>query len=128
MMNERSSRAHSVVVVSIDQRCTTTNARMQSRLFLADLGGSEKMSQSEADSDTKAAGSVAWEEYYANRQRLRETININSGLFVLKKCIDALNDRELAAQEGRPLPYVPYQVTSKQTCFRNHSCAFMVRV
>ena len=83
--------------------------RLEARLFLADLGGSEKLSQSHANADMGAVGTLAWAEYYRARERLMETTNINQGLFALKKCIDALNDQAKALEEGRPSPYVPYQ-------------------
>jgi len=110
-MNERSSRAHSVVMLSLTQQQQDTGASLTSRLFLADLGGSEKISKSGADDNEKGAGTVSWEEYYENRHRLQEAANINKGLFALKQCIDALNDREQAAKDGRPRSYVyiPYQ-------------------
>jgi hypothetical protein len=45
-MNDRSSRAHSLVMLSLVQRAD--GAEKRSRLFLADLGGSEKLSRSKA--------------------------------------------------------------------------------
>lgn len=108
-MNDRSSRAHSVVVLTLNQRDVVTNVQHSSQLFLVDLGGSEKISKSKADEGVKAAGTVGWEEYYEGRERLQEATYINQGLFALKKCIDGLNDREQAALDGRPDPYIPYQ-------------------
>jgi hypothetical protein len=73
----------------------------ESLLFLADLGGSEKLTKSRANECVKAAGGinagedetvakVNWEEYYKSRERMTETSNINKGLLVLKRCISAL--------------------------------------
>lgn len=45
-MNERSSRAHSLVMLTLTQCQGAVEKR--SRLFLADLGGSEKLSRSKA--------------------------------------------------------------------------------
>eukprot|EP00854_Cymbomonas_tetramitiformis_P007701 gene7701-9162_t len=108
-MNDRSSRAHSVVVLTLKQRDVATGVQRSSQLFLVDLGGSEKISKSKADEGVKGAGTVGWEEYYEGRERLQEATYINQGLFALKKCIDGLNDREQAALDGRPDPYIPYQ-------------------
>eukprot|EP00438_Fugacium_kawagutii_P010196 Skav234228 [mRNA] locus=scaffold1464:247723:254034:+ [translate_table: standard] len=52
------------------------------------------------------------QEYNLHRQRVYETLNINKGLFSLKRVIEALHQRCRMAQEGVPtraLPYVPYQ-------------------
>lgn len=87
-MNERSSRAHAVVVLSLAQRHRYTGIELNSKLFLADLGGSEQVKKS------KVSG-----------VQMQEAIFINQGLFALGQCVDALN-------EGRE--YVPYQ-TSKLT-------------
>ncbi len=47
-MNERSTRAHSVLIVTLNQSrqngTTVTPVTIKSRLFLADLGGSEQVS------------------------------------------------------------------------------------
>ena len=42
-MNERSSRAHSVVVLNLTQKHKKTGIELSSRLYLADLGGSEQV-------------------------------------------------------------------------------------
>lgn len=55
---------------------------------------------------------LSWQEYNRHRQRVYETLNINKGLFSLKRVIEALHQRCRMAQEGVPshaLPYVPYQ-------------------
>mmetsp|Transcript_12290 Transcript_12290/g.22091 ORF Transcript_12290/g.22091 Transcript_12290/m.22091 type:complete len:650 (-) Transcript_12290:94-2043(-) len=99
-MNERSTRAHAVVVLSLRQTDSDTGVTHVSHLFLVDLGGSEQLSKSGAAEMAKDAGTTSWAEYYKARERLVEATNINQGLFALKKCIDALNSRA---------PYVPYQ-------------------
>ena len=86
-----------------------------SKLFLADLGGSEQVSKSKVD----AGMSVFFLSFYfaysavslllgairtaGNEQqfslgfelgeRMRETVHINLGLLALKKCVEALNNR-----------------------------------
>ena len=111
-MNENSSCAHTFFIVTLRQRDRATGAEVKSKLFLVDLGGSEKLTKSKADEGTLAAGAdgTTWEEYYAARERLQEALHINAGLFALKKCIDALLQREVAkATPDMPMPYVPYQ-------------------
>jgi hypothetical protein len=82
-MNDRSSRAHSVVILTLKQRHRHTGVELTSKLFLADLGGSEQVKKS------KVSG-----------EQMKEAIYINQGLFALGKCVDALNDSA---------SFVPYQ-------------------
>ena len=107
-MNDRSSRAHAVFTMSLVQRDESTGRELRSRLCLADLGGSEKLSKSKANDFAAAAGTVSWAEYYSSRQRLTEAVNINTGLLALKRCIDALHEGQRAKREGKPPPHVPY--------------------
>jgi kinesin family protein 5 len=114
-MNERSTRAHTLFVL------TLTAGAKRSRFYFADLGGSEQITKSKADADTKApvtvvggveASRISWREYYEHRQRIQETLNINKGLFSLKRVIEALHSRSRLSRQGVPthlLPYVPYQ-------------------
>lgn len=46
MMNERSSRAHSILILSLKQRNLRTGVEIESKMFLADLGGSEQIKKS----------------------------------------------------------------------------------
>lgn len=71
-MNERSSRAHSVMMLTLQQ--THANGQMVStRLCIADLGGSEQVKKSQV------AGA-----------QMAEAVNINLGLLALKSCMTAL--------------------------------------
>ncbi|KAK3275974.1 hypothetical protein CYMTET_15929 [Cymbomonas tetramitiformis] len=80
-MNERSSRAHTLLVLTLSQ--VHGNGKMTtSQLHLVDLAGSEQLKMS------KVAGA-----------RQREAVGINSSLMVLGRCISAL-------VEGRN--HVPY--------------------
>jgi len=132
-MNERSTRAHTIFVLSLAVQSPglapgtgggaagATPTRRLSRFFFADLGGSEQLSKSKADEGTQAPVMVvggeelsrlSWQEYYSTRQRVQETLNINKGLFSLKRVIEALHQRSRMSSEGVPqqlLPYVPYQ-------------------
>jgi len=95
-MNERSSRAHALLLLSLRQLHAPSGVEVWSSLCLADLGGSEKVLKSEVASMTQQAGG-----YHEADVRLREAVNINLGLLALKSCIKALNDGGGA--------YVPYQ-------------------
>mmetsp|Transcript_3524 Transcript_3524/g.6813 ORF Transcript_3524/g.6813 Transcript_3524/m.6813 type:complete len:636 (+) Transcript_3524:1-1908(+) len=81
-MNERSSRAHSVLILTVVQRRDSSDSEVVSKLFLGDLGGSERLSKSEATG-----------------VQATETKDINMGLLALKQVITSLN-------EGRS--HVPY--------------------
>jgi len=117
-MNERSTRAHTMVILRLRQRAPGQTKVVESVLSLVDLGGSERVSKSKANENCKAAGAVntgdgevarvTWGEYYKSRERITETNNINKGLLALKRCVQALNERQKRAEEGRPLVRVPY--------------------
>lgn len=72
-MNERSSRAHSLLILELRQ--TVADVQIHSKLCLADLGGSEKLKKSGV-TGVQAAEAVA----------------INLSLLALKKCITAKNE------------------------------------
>ena len=108
-MNERSSRAHSVFTLSLKQTDERTGRELKSRLCLADLGGSEKLSKSKANDGAMSIGTTPWSEYYDSRARLTEAVNINVGLLALKRCIDATHEAQRRRKEGKPPPHVPYQ-------------------
>ncbi|GAB5361573.1 hypothetical protein AAMO2058_000724500 [Amorphochlora amoebiformis] len=76
-MNERSSRAHTLLIIRLRQVDETTGAAVESRLILADLGGAEQVNLSKVEGE-----------------RLKEAVHINLGLLALKKCIDALKRKE----------------------------------
>ncbi|KAL7433686.1 hypothetical protein ACHAXH_002144 [Discostella pseudostelligera] len=84
-MNSRSSRAHSIFIVSLKQKCINSGKSIHSKLFLADLGGCEQTKKSILD---------------AGSDRMREAVYINLGLMSLKSCVKALS-------RGRGL-HVPY--------------------
>lgn len=53
---------------------------------------------------------ITWAEYNASRKKLQETVNINLGLFALKRCISALAKRQDFAREGSEKTIsVPYR-------------------
>ena len=94
-MNERSSRAHALFILSQETEHPATGVRLRSRLFLADLGGSEQVKRSKVHHGASRRG-VGFEM----GSRMREAVNINLGLLALKKVIAALNAKR---------KYVPYQ-------------------
>ena len=130
-MNERSSRAHTLFILSLKQRHSETGVEVESMMILADLGGSEDTKKSGAAAAVTAAGrkkaapaidsdidedtpveegdsdveqKANWNEYYRNRMRMQEAIHINMGLLALKECVRALHAR----QKGDRV-HVPYQ-------------------
>ena len=115
-MNERSSRAHALFILSLAQTERATGVEHTTRLFLADLGGSEKLSKSQAADDFKShvvtiggeeVSRLSWAEYYAHRGRLQESLNINIGLYALQRCIEALIRRDRLRAEGTAV-HVPF--------------------
>lgn len=111
-MNERSTRAHSLFIVTLKQRKTptlgdasTADVTLQTRLFLADLGGSEQVKKSQVEAGQHRiiqddSSNTQFSVGFQKAERMREAVNINLGLLALKKCIESLNQN---------LPYVPYQ-------------------
>mmetsp|Transcript_21634 Transcript_21634/g.64773 ORF Transcript_21634/g.64773 Transcript_21634/m.64773 type:complete len:721 (+) Transcript_21634:257-2419(+) len=76
-MNEGSSRSHSVLTVTVQQRNTETDAKRLGKLVLVDLAGSEMIRK------TQAAG-----------QQLEEAKKINKSLSALGQVINALTDEK----------------------------------
>lgn len=86
LMNERSSRSHSVFALKVRGYNPLTNESSQGILNLVDLAGSERLAQSGAGE---------------NKDRLKETININKSLSALADVIGALGQ----GQQGGHVPY-----------------------
>lgn len=82
--NERSSRSHSVFILKLVGRNSTTNESSEGTLNLVDLAGSERLKQSGAEGD-----------------RMKETQNINKSLSCLGDVIGALGQNK----EGAHIPY-----------------------
>jgi kinesin family protein 5 len=74
-MNERSSRSHSIFILTIFQRNNKTESTKSGKLYFIDLAGSEKVAK------TLATGSV-----------LEEAKNINKSLMCLGMVINALTE------------------------------------
>ncbi len=75
-MNATSTRAHTILIVTVQQtaRFLPGSPRVESQLFMADLGGSERIHKSKAVSG-----------------QVEEAVQINQGLLALKRVISALN-------------------------------------
>lgn len=95
--NERSSRSHSVFILKLIGRNSTTGETSEGTLNLVDLAGSERLKQSGAEGD-----------------RMKETQNINKSLSCLGDVIGALGQ----GKEGGHIPYRNSKVS--------YSMAFLV--
>ena len=82
--NERSSRSHSVFILKLVGRNSTTGETSEGTLNLVDLAGSERLKQSGAEGD-----------------RMKETQNINKSLSCLGDVIGALGQ----GKDGGHIPY-----------------------
>jgi kinesin family protein C1 len=88
LMNERSSRSHSVFTLRIVGRNGNTGEHCEGSLNLVDLAGSERLNASGAGSD---------------KDRLKETQNINRSLSALGDVIAALGEK--AERGDKHIPY-----------------------
>lgn len=89
LMNDRSSRAHSLVILRLTQQRFGSEEEVVSDFIFADLGGSEQIKKS------KVTG-----------EQVQEAININLGLLALKKCIEALR------RKHRHVPFKESKLTT----------------
>jgi kinesin family protein C1 len=89
--NERSSRSHSIFILKLIGRNSTTNETSEGTLNLVDLAGSERLKSSGAEGD-----------------RMKETQNINKSLSCLGDVIGALGQ----GKEGAHIPYRNSKVRS----------------
>ncbi len=118
-LNDRSSRAHSIVIISLAQTCKETGVSRTSKLFLADLGGCEQTKKSCIESGISKHFQTMKSQLYGEdsddvdmednkndystgfvkSDRMREAIYINLGLMALKSCVEALVSKS---------KYIPY--------------------
>lgn len=89
-MNEKSSRSHSIFLLTIYQKNTQTDAAKMGKLYLCDLAGSEKVGK------TNASG-----------QTLEEAKMINKSLSALGNVINALTE----SKNGSHIPYRDSKLT-----------------
>jgi hypothetical protein len=93
-MNAGSSRSHAVYTLTLEQTLKSSEDDvhfMTSKLTFVDLAGSERIKRTGAEG-----------------QRLKEGIQINSGLFNLGQVINSLAD-EQKLKAGNKVTYVPYR-------------------
>eukprot|EP01038_Epipyxis_sp_PR26KG_P009810 gene9810-13201_t len=95
-MNSESSRSHAVFTICLEQTVQSSTSeddvhRMCSKLTFVDLAGSERIKRTGAEG-----------------QRLKEGIQINSGLFNLGQVINALAD-DVKIKNGMKSSHVPYR-------------------
>ena len=116
-LNDRSSRAHSIVIISLNQHCQETGVSRSSELFLADLGGCEKTKKSQINSGVSMhfenADLEEGKDHKSHRRfsatgfvksdRMREAVYINLGLMALKACVEALilNSRHIPYSDSK---------------------------
>jgi kinesin family protein 5 len=84
-MNDRSSRSHSIVLMTLHQKNTVEGSTKESRLFFVDLAGSEKVGKTGVEG-----------------KQLEEAKNINKSLTALGMVINTL-------AEGKRNSHVPYR-------------------
>ncbi|KAH9947027.1 kinesin-domain-containing protein [Amylocystis lapponica] len=101
LMNERSSRSHSVFTLRIRGENTFTGETCEGSLNLVDLAGSERLEKSGAAGD---------------KDRLKETQNINRSLSALGDVIAALGEKG----DGKSDKHIPYR-NSKLTYLLQNS-------
>ena len=82
LMNDRSSRSHSVLSIMVETKSLTTGVTTTAKLSLIDLAGSERVKKSGVSGDG-----------------LKETLSINKSLTVLSDVISALSN------ESKFIPY-----------------------
>lgn len=95
-MNSTSSRSHAVFTVTIDQKIQSSAGddphSISSKLTFVDLAGSERIKRTGADG-----------------QRMKEGIQINSGLFNLGQVINGLADDQKLKNGQAKTAFVPYR-------------------
>ncbi|KAI0085806.1 P-loop containing nucleoside triphosphate hydrolase protein [Irpex rosettiformis] len=101
LMNERSSRSHSVFTLRISGENAATGETCEGSLNLVDLAGSERLEKSGAGND---------------KDRLKETQSINKSLSALGDVIAALGEKG----DGKTDKHIPYR-NSKLTYLLQNS-------
>ncbi|KAJ7601063.1 kinesin-domain-containing protein [Mycena floridula] len=110
LMNERSSRSHSVFTLRINGTNKSTKETCEGSLNLVDLAGSERINVSFGSGFGSASGSAS-----GDKERLKETQSINKSLSALGDVIAALGEK---GEKGEK--HIPYR-NSKLTYLLQNS-------
>ncbi|CAO1638466.1 unnamed protein product [Sympodiomycopsis kandeliae] len=97
LMNERSSRSHSIFTLRVQGRNSSTAESCDATLSLVDLAGSERLANSGSGDDPK---------------RLKEAVSINKSLSSLADVISALG-------AGKPNAHIPYRNSTLTWLLKN---------
>lgn len=108
LMNERSSRSHSVFSLRVRGRNATTLESCDATLNLVDLAGSERLSSSGSGDDPR---------------RLKEAVNINKSLSALADVITALG----AAGNRGGNPGAPAASSTAHIPYRNSTLTWLLK-
>ncbi|CAO1627111.1 unnamed protein product [Jaminaea pallidilutea] len=108
LMNERSSRSHSVFSLRVRGRNATTLESCDATLNLVDLAGSERLSSSGSGDDPR---------------RLKEAVNINKSLSALADVITALG----AAGNRGGNPGAPAAPSTAHIPYRNSTLTWLLK-
>jgi kinesin family protein 4/21/27 len=111
-MNAGSSRSHAVFTITLDQRVQSSDSDddvqiMTSKLTFVDLAGSERLKRTGAEG-----------------QRMKEGIQINSGLFNLGQVINGLADdqRLKTGNKAQHIPYRNSKLTHLLKVIKSYGC------
>jgi kinesin family member C1 len=102
LMNERSSRSHSVFTLRLSGMNGRTGESREGSLNLVDLAGSERLNSSGAGSD---------------KERLKETQSINKSLSALGDVISALGEKSEKNEK-----HIPYRNSKVGRLFSAQGC------
>jgi kinesin family protein C1 len=100
-MNERSSRSHSVFTLKVKGVNPLTDERCEAMLNLGTFISSQEGFMSDQTVDLAGSERLASSGAGENKDRLKETININKSLSALADVIGALGQ----GQQGGHVPY-----------------------
>lgn len=132
-MNDRSSRAHSIFIITLCQKCETTGISRTSKLFLVDLGGCEQTKKSNVNSgsskhferlklETMTDNAIIGDNSERNNDEVGEILDENKNLYstgfvqsdrmreavYINLGLMALKNCVNALVAGRRRKYIPY--------------------
>lgn len=101
LMNERSSRSHSVFTLRISGCNLITHEKCEGSLNLVDLAGSERLKE--------VGHGLSGSAGDKDKERLKETQNINRSLSALGDVVSALGEAGKAGTASGEKHHVPYR-------------------